>query len=74
MLHRGDYGVDVGQLQQYLTNLKNPKFDPDGVDKDFGPATQKAVKAFQKAQKIEIDGVVGPVTVARLKAALGVAG
>ena len=67
MLERGDYGDDVAELQRGLTQLK---FDPKGIDKDFGPATQKAVKRFQRAQKIEVDGVVGPVTVGRLQKAL----
>ncbi len=67
MLERGDYGDDVAELQAGLTKLR---FDPKGIDKDFGPATQKAVKRFQKAQKIEVDGVVGPITVGKLRAAL----
>ena len=32
---------------------------PDG---DFGPATEKRVKAWQKENKLKADGIVGPVT------------
>lgn len=67
MLERGDYGDDVAELQ---SGLKSLRYDPKGIDKDFGPATEKAVKSFQKAKQIEVDGVVGPITVGKLQAAL----
>ena len=37
-----------------------------GVDASFGGATEKAVKAFQKDNGLEEDGVVGPMTWAKL--------
>ena len=40
-----------------------------GIDGDFGTATQKAVKDFQKANKLVVDGVVGAMTWAALKKA-----
>ena len=37
-----------------------------GVDGDFGQATEKAVRAFQKASGIGVDGIIGPVTWSKL--------
>ncbi len=37
-----------------------------GVDGDFGSGTLKAVKAYQKAVGLVVDGVVGPATWAKL--------
>lgn len=56
-LRRGDKGADVRDLQRRL-GLR--------VDGDFGPKTEKAVKAFQRKHKLRADGVVGPKTWAAL--------
>lgn len=37
-------------------------YDPKGLDGEVGPNTILAVKAFQKARKLEVDGEVGPET------------
>lgn len=55
----GDNSISVFVAQQILT--------ADGyylgdLDKNFGPATQAAVLAFQKKKKIAQDGVCGPTT------------
>ena len=60
-IRRGDKGDLVKECQ---TMLKSLGYDLGkyGVDGDFGQATEKAVKAFQKDHKLSQDGVVGPKT------------
>jgi len=55
----------VASLQQALNDLgADPKLDVDGR---FGPATRRAVTAFQAAAGITADGIAGPVTEAAIK-------
>lgn len=60
-IRRGNYGELVKQLQ---TKLQALGYDLGicGIDGDFGQATEKAVKAFQKANGLKVDGIVGPLT------------
>ncbi len=53
----GSRGSDVQALQKFL------KIPADGI---FGPMTEAAVKAFQMAQGLGIDGIVGPKTWGRV--------
>jgi hypothetical protein len=59
VLTRGSSGQQVSDLQQRLKELG---FDPNGLDGNFGPGTQAAVIAFQKAHGLVADGKVGPNT------------
>jgi len=50
---------DFDGVQDALAKLGH---DPGKVDGKNGPNTQKAVRAFQAAASIDIDGMVGPNT------------
>lgn len=55
---KGDTAHPVRTLQQLLRAQKQTV----AVDGIFGPKTETAVKAFQKAKKLAVDGIVGPKT------------
>ncbi len=59
VLRPGSTGEAVRELQQALKGLG---YDPGPVDGQFGARTEDAVKAFQTAQGIAADGIVGDVT------------
>jgi hypothetical protein len=58
-MHTGQRGWDVAALQ-FLLHERG--FAPGGFDGGFGPNTQNAVRRFQSATHIKIDGVAGPST------------
>ena len=58
LIKKGSKGSAVLQLQKML-NAKGYKLTEDG---DFGSKTEAAVKAYQKANGLEVDGEVGPMT------------
>lgn len=60
-LRKGSKGEVVRTLQRWLVDL-GYDVGSCGVDGDFGTATEKAVKAFQKANGLTDDGVVGQKT------------
>ena len=60
-LKRGCKGEYVTVLQTKLVN-KGYDIGPCGVDGDFGSATLKAVKQFQKDHGLDADGIVGKKT------------
>lgn len=59
LLGVGDEGKAVEELQKRLTALG---YDTKGIDGDFGPNTNSALKAFQKDHKLDVDGIAGPAT------------
>lgn len=60
-LKKGDTGSDVGALQVIL---KDRGYMPltAKIDSMFGPITENAVKALQKAKMLVVDGIFGPKT------------
>ena len=63
VLKSGCRGLDVTALQQKLKELSFYSGTCDGI---FGRNTQNAVKAFQKANSLKADGIVGAATFAAL--------
>jgi peptidoglycan hydrolase-like protein with peptidoglycan-binding domain len=59
VLKRGSNDTAVRDLQEALRALGH---DPGPVDGVFGTKTETAVRAFQQAREIPVDGVVGLVT------------
>ena len=52
-------GADVMTAQAALLGKG---YSPGGIDGAYGPATEAAVRVFQKATGLEADGIVGPKT------------
>jgi peptidoglycan hydrolase-like protein with peptidoglycan-binding domain len=63
VLRLGAKGPAVVALQDAL---RAHGFDPGASDGDFGPRTLTAVRRFQAARGLVVDGVVGPRTWAAL--------
>lgn len=69
-LKNGSTGDDVKKIQEALVSMgySLDKFGSDGI---FGSETAAAVKAFQEAKGLTVDGIIGPDTLAALKEASG---
>lgn len=61
-LRRGARGDAVRALQIALTARGYPL----AADGAFGPATERAVRAFQSRSRLAVDGIAGPATMAAL--------
>ncbi|MBR6187322.1 MAG: peptidoglycan-binding protein [Clostridia bacterium] len=64
ILKRGMYGEDVKTAQM---SLKAGGYLVGNADGIFGAQTEAAVRRFQKACNLKVDGKIGPKTWARLK-------
>ncbi len=69
-LKKGSTGDAVKKLQKRLKELG---YYTPGVDGSYGDRTVEAVKAFQKNNKLTVDGVAGPVTQNKLYSSSAVA-
>jgi peptidoglycan hydrolase-like protein with peptidoglycan-binding domain len=58
----GSYGDDVKRIQTVLNSV-GYKLNADGI---YGKLTQDAVMTYQGKNGLRADGIVGPITVARL--------
>jgi N-acetylmuramoyl-L-alanine amidase len=50
------------KLEDLQEALRNAGFDPGPVDGVIGRQTRVAVRAFQKKNRLRVDGIIGPVT------------
>lgn len=66
ILENGCEGSDVKELQSLLIQF-GFSCGKWGADGDFGDATEMAVKEFQSAHGLEVDGIVGKNTFAKLE-------
>lgn len=72
VLKEGHKSEDVQKLQEQLKQLgiKDAQGHALTPDKEFGPRTTEAVKAFQAAHHLKPDGEAGPQTMKQLQEAL----
>ena len=61
LLRNGSRGEEVTELQQML---EDAGFSPGNIDGVFGPKTEAALRSYQAANDLSVDGVAGPETMA----------
>ncbi|MCL2056972.1 MAG: peptidoglycan-binding protein [Oscillospiraceae bacterium] len=68
VLRVGSTGENVRLMQQYLNTIRNtyPSIPRIAVDGVFGEETRRAVTAFQQTFSLLVDGVIGPITWAKI--------
>lgn len=66
LLRPGDRSARVSEIQERLRNLGYEIGDEDSL---FGPSTTRALRTFQQARNILVDGIVGPHTWTELQEA-----
>lgn len=62
-LRKGMHGTNVLQMQKFLYKLGYVL----GTDSSFGPKTEMQVKNFQSDHGLDVDGIAGQKTLAKLK-------
>lgn len=74
-LRHNSRGAQVELLQQQLNQLGHTDNAGRALDADaiFGPRTDEAVRSFQRANGLAVDGIVGPDTYAALDKAMDTA-
>lgn len=65
-LSRNGDGNTAWAVTQLQKELQAWGYDPNGVDGNFGPGCETAVKKFQQDNGLTVDGSVGPATKAKL--------
>jgi peptidoglycan hydrolase-like protein with peptidoglycan-binding domain len=63
-MREGKRGWDVAALQ-FLLHERG--FEPGGFDGGFGPNTRSAVRRYQSAAALGVDGIAGPTTIRALR-------
>ena len=66
LIQYGSFGNGVRWVQYTLGVQLGYDIGSDGVDGDFGSATESAVRQFQSDYGLEIDGQVGSQTIAKI--------
>lgn len=69
VLREGERGADVRQLQERLNAVgaRDAAGRVLGTDGQFGQRTEDAVRSFQRARGLEVDGIAGPETLRALQ-------
>lgn len=68
LMFRGSQGAQVAEMQRRLKSAYAAYAGNLVVDGDFGPATETAVREFQRRTRgLKVDGIVGPDTAAAMK-------
>jgi hypothetical protein len=67
VLRQGSTGTAVSSVQAFLRRVFPSYAGGLVIDGDFGPATDAAVREFQRRVGLSVDGVIGPATWAKLE-------